>query len=60
MSAPELTDAGKRLQPDFIASYMKNPQKIDPHIWMPALKITDRDIERLTGYIIQLSSEEKK
>lgn len=60
LSGPELTDAGKRLQPDFIASYIKDAQKIDPHVWMPAQKVSDQDIQRLTGYIIQLSSEEKK
>lgn len=59
-SGPELTDAGKRLQPDFIASYIKDAQKIDPHVWMPAPKVTDQDIQRLTGYIVQLSSEESK
>lgn len=60
LSGPELTDAGKRLQADFIASYIKNPQKIDPHVWMPALKMTDQDIQRLTGYLVQLGTEEKK
>lgn len=60
MSGPALTDAGKRLQPDFIASYVKNAQKIDPHVWMPAQNVTDQDVQRLTAYIVQLSSEEKK
>ncbi|MGE5537059.1 MAG: c-type cytochrome [Gemmatimonas sp.] len=59
-SGPELTDAGKRLQPDFIASYIKSPQKIDPHVWMPGSKVTDQDIQRLTGYIVQLSAGENK
>jgi len=60
LSGPELTDAGKRLQPDFIASYIQNPQTIDPHVWMPVLKMTDQDIQRLTGYLIQLGKEEQK
>lgn len=60
LSGPELTDAGKRLQPDFIASYIRNPQAIDPHVWMPALKMTDQDIQRLTGYLVQLGKEEQK
>jgi len=58
-SGPALTEAGKRLQPDFIASYIKQPQKIDPHVWMPASKVTDQDIQRLTGYIVQLGGEKK-
>lgn len=60
LSGPELTDAGRRLQPDFIASYIRNPQKIDPHVWMPVLKMTDQDIQRLTGYLVQLGKEEQK
>lgn len=59
-SGPELTDAGARLQPDFIASYIKDPQKIDPHVWMPTLKMTDQQVQLLTGYLIQLAAEGKK
>lgn len=59
-SGPELTDAGKRLQPDYIASYIKDPQKIDPHVWMPTSKMPDQDIQRLTGYLVQVGTEEKK
>lgn len=59
-SGPELYTAGERLQPDFIYSYMKNPQAIDPHIWMPTLNLAEPDLQRLTGYIIQLSASEGK
>lgn len=59
-SGAELTDAGKRLQPDYIASFIKDPQKIDPHIWMPTLAMNDHSIQLLTGYLIQLSKQEKK
>jgi mono/diheme cytochrome c family protein len=50
-SGPELTDAGARLQPDFIAAYTADPQKFDPHIWMPTLNLKDKDIQRLTAYL---------
>src|SRR5574340_316297 len=53
-SGPELYTAGERLQADYIYSYIKNPQKIDPHIWMPTLNLAEPDLQRLTGYILQL------
>ena len=54
LSGPELTDAGARLQPDFIAAYTADPQRFDPHIWMPTLTLKDQDIQRLTAYLSQL------
>jgi mono/diheme cytochrome c family protein len=59
-SGPELTDAGTRLRPDFIAAYTADPQRFDPHVWMPTLKLNDKDIQRLTGYLIGLTSGDKK
>lgn len=59
-SGPELYDGGDRLQPDFVLAYMKNPQKFDPHVWMPNLNLTDADLQKLTGYISTLKSAEKK
>jgi cytochrome c2 len=59
-SGPELYTAGERLQADFIYSYIKNPQAIDPHIWMPTLNLAEPDLQRLTGYILQLSASEGK
>ncbi|MDA8129292.1 MAG: c-type cytochrome [Betaproteobacteria bacterium] len=59
-SGPELYTAGERLQPDYIYSYIKDPQKVDPHIWMPTLNLAEPDLQRLTGYILQLSASEGK
>ncbi|MDP1644718.1 MAG: c-type cytochrome [Thiobacillus sp.] len=59
-SGPELFTAGGRLQADYIYSYIKNPQKIDPHIWMPTLNLAEPDLQRLTGYILQLGASEGK
>ena len=59
LSGPELTDAGARLQPDFIAAYTAAPQRFDPHVWMPTLKLNDQDIQRLTGYLTTLGSGDK-
>jgi cytochrome c2 len=60
LSGPELTDAGARLQPDFMASYMADPQRFDPHIWMPTLNLSDQDVQRLTGYLTTLGAGDKK
>ncbi|MDE2603540.1 MAG: c-type cytochrome [Bradyrhizobium sp.] len=54
LSGPELTDAGTRLQPDFIAAYISDPQRFDPHIWMPTANLKDLDIQRLTAFLAQL------
>jgi len=60
LSGPSLETAGDRLQPDFIYSYIKDPQKIDKGIWMPKLKISEQDLQNLTGYIAQLKGKEGK
>ncbi|HEY9546256.1 MAG TPA: hypothetical protein VIR56_09610 [Solimonas sp.] len=53
-SGPELYTAAARLQPDYIYSYMKHPQQIDPLVWMPDLSLSEPDAQRLTGYILML------
>lgn len=58
-SGPELTDAGARLQPDFIAAYIVDPQRIDPHVWMPTLPLKDQDVQRLAAYLTQQTGEGK-
>ena len=59
-SGPELYTAGERLQPDFIHAFTKDPQKFEPRVWMPKLNFSDPDLQRLTGYIVQLSAPEGK
>lgn len=61
VSGPELYSAAQRLQPDYIYSYIKDPQRFDPYIWMPKLGLAEQDLQRLTGYLVQLPpSEETK
>lgn len=59
-SGSELYTAGQRLQADYVYSYIKNPQKFDSRIWMPTLGLAEPDLQRLTGYILQLSAQEQK
>jgi mono/diheme cytochrome c family protein len=53
-SGPELYDGGARLQPDYVVSYIRDPQKFDPHVWMPKLGLTDADVQKLASYIATL------
>jgi mono/diheme cytochrome c family protein len=59
LSGPELYDAGKRLKPDYVLAYMRDPQRFDRFIWMPRLTLSDQDLQRLTGYIASLGKENK-
>ena len=53
-SGPELYTAGDRLQPDYIVEYIRDPQKFDPHVWMPRLELNDSDVQKLAGYLVTL------
>ena len=53
-SGPELYTANKRLQADYVYGYTQDPQKFDPRVWMPKTEMKDPDLQRLTGYIMQL------
>ncbi len=57
LSGPEVYTAGARLQPDFMISYMRNPQAWDPRSFMPARKLNDNDMQRLVHYLHALSEE---
>jgi cytochrome c2 len=59
-SGPELYDAGSRLQPDFVVAYINDPQKFDPHVWMPKLDLTAADVQKLAGYLTTLKHTETK
>lgn len=59
LSAPVLYGAADRLQPDYIYGYIKNPQSFDSGIWMPRLNLSEPDLQRLTGYILQLHAKEE-
>ncbi len=59
LSGPELYTAGKRLQPEFIASYIRSPQAWDPKIWMPNKHVTEQNIQKLVHFLQGLSEEKK-
>jgi mono/diheme cytochrome c family protein len=59
LSGPELYTAGRRLQPQFIASYVRNPQAWDPKIWMPNKHVTDANLLKLVRYLDVLGKESR-
>jgi len=54
----ELYTAGRRLQPEYMLSYIKRPKNWDPKIWMPNLRITDEEAQKMVNYLILLSKED--
>ncbi|MBK6656768.1 MAG: c-type cytochrome [Proteobacteria bacterium] len=59
VSGPELHTASTRLNADYVYSYIKRPQAFDPHVWMPDAGLGESDLQRLTGYLMQLKSGAK-
>jgi mono/diheme cytochrome c family protein len=57
-SGPELYTAARRLQPGFIASYIRSPQAWDPKIWMPNKKVSDPNIQKMVQYLSELAKEQ--
>ena len=48
VSGPLLTEAGQRLNPDWIYARIENPQYWDPKTWMPKIGMSDEKRELLT------------
>lgn len=57
LSGPEVYTASKRLQPEFIASFIRNPQAWEPKTWMPNKGASDGFIEKMVRYFDVLSKE---
>jgi len=51
ISAPDLTNAGERLNPDWIYARIENPQYWDPMTWMPKIEMSHRKREMLTLFL---------
>ena len=56
-SGPELYTAARRLQPAFIASFIRSPQAWDPKIWMPNKHVSDPNIQKMVHYFAELAKE---
>jgi len=51
VSGPDLTNAGERLNPDWIYARIANPLYWDPKTWMPRIEMSHRKREMLTLFI---------
>lgn len=51
VSAPELYSSMNRLQPAFISSYIRYPEKWDPKTLMPNRHLNESSIEKLLNYL---------
>lgn len=57
LSGPEVYTAAKRLQPEFMASFIRNPQAWEPKIWMPNKEVSEGAIQKFVHYFETLSKE---
>ncbi|MGE0226051.1 MAG: hypothetical protein AB7F35_21600 [Acetobacteraceae bacterium] len=57
LSGPEVYTAAQRLQEDWLASFLRNPQAWDPKIFMPNKHLNDTDIRKFIDYFRLLSEE---
>jgi mono/diheme cytochrome c family protein len=48
---PELTKVGSKVNPDWLAAWLKNPQGYLPHSKMPRYEWSDEDLYKVTHYI---------
>ena len=53
-SGPSLTNAGERLNPDWVYARIDNPQYWDPKTWMPRIELSHRKRELLTLFIVSM------
>jgi mono/diheme cytochrome c family protein/outer membrane murein-binding lipoprotein Lpp len=54
---PDLTNAWKRLNPDWMVQWIKNPQGFDPATLMPNLGVTDAEAIALVAYLESVSRQ---
>jgi mono/diheme cytochrome c family protein len=57
LSGPEVYTAATRLQPGFIASFIRNPQAWQPKTWMPNKEVSEGSLQKLVKYLQVLSQE---
>jgi mono/diheme cytochrome c family protein len=54
---PDLTDVWKRLNPDWIVQWIKNPQAFEPATIMPNLGLSDAEATAIVAYLEGLSKQ---
>ena len=54
VTGPDLTNAGKRLNPDWVYARIADPQHWDPKTWMPRIPMSHKKRELLTLFILSM------
>ncbi len=57
ISCPTLNNAGDRLNPDWVYSFINDPQYWDPKVWMPKRELNDATLQLLTNFIMTQKSK---
>ena len=57
LSGPELYTAAKRLQPQYMASFIRSPQAWEPKSMMPNKNLSEVNIQKMIHYLEILSKE---
>jgi cytochrome c1 len=57
-TTPDLTQVGQTLRGSWIASFLREPTKVRPHMeeWMPRLPISERDASDIAAYLTSVAS----
>ncbi len=55
LSGPELHTAGKRLTPEYMLSFTRDPNSWNHKTYMPKRDLTEEELQKLVNYIISLS-----
>ncbi len=57
LSGPEIYTAAKRLQPQYMASFIRSPQAWEPKSMMPNKNLSEVNIQKMIHYLETLSKE---
>jgi len=55
LSGPELYTAGKRLKPEYMLSFTRDPNSWNRKTYMPQRDISEEELQKLVNYIVSLS-----
>lgn len=57
VSAPALYDAGRRLNGDWVMSFLKDPRYWEPKGWAPGLNLSENSRKLLTNFVMSMKKE---
>ena len=48
---PELTQVGRKYEPEYLARWLRDPSQQRPSAHMPTLELTEADVQALAAYL---------